>query len=201
MTVFNNVSVNSKVMLLVGSISPASHTRTLMKSIESSLIARSVEVIFWDLRARPLPIADPIYQHDLNSHPNPNVLEFISNARKANAYVLGSPLYHGSYSGVLKNALDHLWYGAFRRKPVALVSHASTATGSLAPCFDLQSVVRTLYGYVCQTQIGSHKGCFDHSDEQPKLFDEEIANRIERLVDELLELSLRLQTEIVSVKS
>ena len=34
--------------------------------------------------------------------------DLVADVRRADAVVIGSPAYHGSLSGVVKNALDHL---------------------------------------------------------------------------------------------
>ncbi|KVO12722.1 hypothetical protein WK11_19365 [Burkholderia ubonensis] len=41
---------------------------------------------------------------------------------RASGTVLATPVYHGSFSGLLKNALDHLQVGAFRHRAVGLVA-------------------------------------------------------------------------------
>ncbi|WP_375667310.1 NADPH-dependent FMN reductase [Bartonella sp. CL435QHHD] len=38
---------------------------------------------------------------------------FVKTIADANDVILASPVYHGSYSGELKNALDNLEYNAF----------------------------------------------------------------------------------------
>ena len=65
----------------------------------------------------PLPPYDPEGSAEL-----PPLIEALkSEASRAAGFVLGSPTYHNSYSGLLKTALDHLSPDDFRGKPVALV--------------------------------------------------------------------------------
>ena len=136
-----------RVVLLSGSIGKWSCTRTLLRYVESSLAARGVETVFWDLRAKPLPIAVPEYHTSQNKHPDKTVREFVRTIKQSDGYVLASPLYHDSYSGVLKNALDTLPNEAFLRKPVGLVSHSSYVRSCIVPCNHLRPVVRSLGGY------------------------------------------------------
>jgi NAD(P)H-dependent FMN reductase len=57
-----------------------------------------------DLRGRPLPFFDPLAGGD-----DPAVMEAASLVRWADAFVLGTPDYHGAPSGTMKNFLDHFW--------------------------------------------------------------------------------------------
>ncbi|WP_304452773.1 NADPH-dependent FMN reductase [Nocardiopsis sp. YSL2] len=50
--------------------------------------------------------AFPIYGH--GSAPTREVKAFVECVRAADAVVIGSPSYHGSVSGLVKNAIDHL---------------------------------------------------------------------------------------------
>ena len=45
-------------------------------------------------------------------------------------WVLGTPNYHGSYSGILKNALDHLTMDDFKMKPVGLIGNSGGIVSS-----------------------------------------------------------------------
>ncbi|WP_246257458.1 NADPH-dependent FMN reductase [Bartonella gabonensis] len=60
---------------------------------------------------------------------------------------MASPLYQGSYSGVFKNALDHLTYNAFLNKPVGLIFHGSTIQNVHNRVRIYCRSVRTPYGY------------------------------------------------------
>ncbi len=66
-----------------------------------------------------------------------------------------SPVYHNSYSGVLKNTLDHLDIPHFRNKAVGLVSHGGD--GSTQPVDHLRVVVRGLNGIATPTNVCTRK--------------------------------------------
>jgi len=97
-------------------------------------------------------------------------------------------------SGVLKNALDHLKSDALRHKPVALLSHASEERRCTAACEHLMSVVRTLYGYATQTQIGTTKSDYRRVEQAMVLNNAEILARIERQSSELVRMINQLGT-------
>lgn len=47
---------------------------------------------------------------------------FTAAVEAADAILLGTPMYHGSYSGVLKNAIDHCGFDEFENKTVGLLA-------------------------------------------------------------------------------
>ncbi len=181
------------VLLVCGSIANKSHTRALLVYLEGLLKKKGIETVFWDLQSKPLPIALPEYHQDPMQNPDYTVKKFVSEVDGANAFVLGSPLYHGSYSGVLKNALDNLYYDAFRNKPVALVSNGSSLRGTSTPCEHLRSVVRTLYGYALQSQIITGNENYGTEGSQYILTNEDIQDRCVRMTDELIGLTTAIQ--------
>jgi azobenzene reductase len=183
-----------KIMLMCGSISAKSYTRVLLRALAESLEELGGRVNSWDLREQPLPIADPEYHHEPDLHPDPTVRRFILAAREASAFALASPLYHGSFSGVLKNALDHLWYDAFRHKPVALLAHGASERRSASPILALQPVVSTLFGYAIQTQVST--GPNDYATNgagEVVLSSSDIKGRITRQAEELVRLLRAIQ--------
>lgn len=144
------------ILLLCGSNHPAgrAHTRVLLEFLKSLLQQRGHTTTLWSLRDQPLPIAQAEF-YDLTPHPIPIVEEFRVTAAAADAVVLGSPNYHGTYSGSLKNALEHLPYNAFACRPVGLLSHGYGARGCNAPCEQLRIVVKAIHGYALCTQVAS----------------------------------------------
>jgi NAD(P)H-dependent FMN reductase len=102
--------------------------------------------------------------------------------------VLGSPCYHGSFSGVLKSALDHLIDEAFKGKSIGVVSHAAGIRVSMQPAQHLALVARTMEGRVSDRLIGTCKADYSEQDGHLVVSSDEILQRSERFVRELLEL-------------
>ena len=177
------------IMLICGNVRERSRVRTLMRYLENLLIQKGVQTTFWCLREQPLPIAPPEYHKDPLACPDESVRTFVTTVNASNGFVLGSPLYHGSYSGVLKNALDNLHYDAFRDKPTALVSNGGGMRSSIQACEHLRSVVRTLYGYPTQAQIGTCPTDYHETDDGYELIDKDIQRRCALLMQELLLLA------------
>jgi len=92
------------VLIVVGSQNRASSTRALLQSIAGLLREAGAGVDLLDLPEEPLPLFDP------DSSPRESYYAGLkARVEKADVYLLGTPDYHGSISGVLKNFLDHFW--------------------------------------------------------------------------------------------
>lgn len=75
-----------------------------------------------DLRDYPMPLFDEELALIYAPATNPVALEFARKMRTFDGYVFVTAEYNHSVTGVLKNALDHL-YGEMHRKPAAFVGY------------------------------------------------------------------------------
>jgi azobenzene reductase len=176
-----------KVLLLCGSISKKSHTLALLRYCEELLQAAGAETVLWDLAKQPLPIALPEYHRDPSLNPDKTVQKFVATVNEVDLVVLGTPLYHGSFSGILKNALDNLKGNAFKGKWIGLAGNTSGVRADMVAFSQLRHVVNTMVGYTIQTQL---KSCEDDYDETPTAYvlrEESIQKRAKRFVEELVE--------------
>jgi azobenzene reductase len=181
------------IVLLCGSGAESSHTLTLLRFLQSRLEHKGVTALVWDLRSNPLPFALAERNDEPLAHPIKIVREFVHTMMKADAIVLGTPYYHGSYSGRLKNALDNLNKDSFKNKPVGLVSNGgSRSTNGLD---HLRVIIRSLYGYTLQTQLSTNSDDYRKAEVGFELMSEDIKERAERFVDELLYLAKVLKGE------
>ena len=174
-----------RVTLLNGSAARVSHTADLLKVLENTFLERGVDVEVVSLVNLNLPIVMTEFHNNPMDTPNKAVKSFVRLIEASDALVIASPLYHGSFSGLLKNALDSLKGDALRGKVVGLVSNAGGMKNTQA-LEHLRSVVRTMYGYATQTQIGTSNSDFEMEGGEFVLEDVDIKRRCERLVDEML---------------
>src|SRR5699024_12018319 len=72
----------------------------------------------------------------------------------ADAIMIGTPNYHTSYSGILKNALDHLSINEFEMKPVGLFCNSGGMRNS-DPLTQLRMVMRGVHAMVIPTQVST----------------------------------------------
>lgn len=182
------------VLIFLGSIRQPSLTRVLAERAADALDKFGIGVDWVDPLKRPLPIANPAFHHNVEATPDDAVRDLVDQVAAADGIILASPLYHGSYSGVLKNALDCLAFDMFRDKPVGLLAHGSGAKRCAQPAEHLLPVIRTVYGHALQCQVASSKADFaiDEETGTATLIDEDVAMRCDRLAEEMYDfLSLR----------
>ena len=92
------------VLAVAGSLNRASATRAVIHLIAEQLTAAGARVDVLDLLEEPLALFNPD-----SSHANENFPGLKRRIEQADVYLLGTPDYHGSMSGAMKNFLDHFW--------------------------------------------------------------------------------------------
>lgn len=80
------------------------------------------------------------------------VLKLRRDVKEADGVILGTPEYHGSFSGVLKNALDLMGFGEFEGKMVGLVGVSGGKMGAFDALNSLRNVGRALHAWVVPEQ-------------------------------------------------
>jgi NAD(P)H-dependent FMN reductase len=70
----------------------------------------------------------------------------------AQGIILGTPEYHGSFSGVLKNALDLMGFDEFEGKMIGLVGVSGGAMGAFDALNSLRTIGRALHAWVVPDQ-------------------------------------------------
>ncbi|HEY3862204.1 MAG TPA: NAD(P)H-dependent oxidoreductase [Verrucomicrobiae bacterium] len=93
-----------RVLAVAGSLNRGSVTRAVLAEAASQLAALGCSVDMLDLLQEPLPLYNPDTAYDAPSFP-----ALKERVDQADAVILGTPDYHGSMSGVMKNFLDHFW--------------------------------------------------------------------------------------------
>ena len=174
------------ILIIAGSTRADSYTRAAARAIEGALGRRSGDPVLWDLAVRPLPIADPEYHEQPAANPDPAVHELVELAGAADGFVLATPVYHNSYSGVLKNCLDHLVIEHFMEKPVALCGFCRQYT-AIQAIDHLRIVVRGLYGMAIPAQMLTVPSDFERDEEgRWRLAGRAALQRLDGVVDMLL---------------
>jgi NAD(P)H-dependent FMN reductase len=181
-----------KIMLVSGSIGGKSRTLALLQFVQSLLQSEGADAILWDLGEKPLPIAVPRYHYKPDDNPYAEVNAFNETVRSVDGFVLGSPLYHGSFSGVLKNALDSLPPKALASRPVALLSHSGNARSCVAPCDSLRPIVRSLGGYSIPIQTGTTDEDYKETSENFVLTNAKVKSRLRMQVLDLIQMAALL---------
>ena len=94
-----------KVLAVVGSLQKASVTRVVIAHVASELGKAGCAVDVLDFQKEPLALYNPDTAHELAGY-----TELQNRVEAADVIVLGTPDYHGSLSGAMKNFLDHFWH-------------------------------------------------------------------------------------------
>ncbi|WP_135365380.1 NADPH-dependent FMN reductase [Halosimplex halophilum] len=135
------------VVAVCGSRREGSYTRRALRIALDAAAEAGATAELLDLRTVDLPPFDP------DAEEGEAVTEFKRRVREADAVILGSPVYHGSYSATLKDALDYCGKDEFADTTVGLL--ATAGGGSYASTFDhLRTVVRSVHGWTVPTQVG-----------------------------------------------
>ncbi len=107
-----------------GSLTAGGSTRTVVDAALAAAQAHAPDITtdVIDLREVTISFCDGRPPEDYPDD-TPHVLERIN---AADAYIIGTPIYRGSYTGALKNLLDHIPVEAFMGKVVGLIGNAYT---------------------------------------------------------------------------
>lgn len=93
------------ILAVVGSLQRTSITRVVVQHVADELRAAGCNVDVLDFMQEPLALYNPDTAHDL-----PGYEKLQSRVDGADVVLLGTPDYHGSLSGAMKNFLDHFWH-------------------------------------------------------------------------------------------
>jgi NAD(P)H-dependent FMN reductase len=136
-----------RVLALSGSLRDPSNTRRAL-AVALDAAARAGADTAW-LALHDLPWCDG-RPYDAYGAP---VAAFRKELLAADALLVGSPEYHGSFSGVLKNALDLVEPDELRGKLVGLVATARGDAGAMNTLNHLRQVARWVGAWVLPAQV------------------------------------------------
>ena len=113
---------------------------------------------------------------DVSEYPA-DVFRLREKVKHAQGILLGTPEYHGSFSGVLKNALDLMWYDEFENKVVGLIGVSGGRLGAGNALSMLRTVGATLRAWVIPTEVSIARAS-EAFDENGNLHDAELSARV-----------------------
>lgn len=136
-----------RVLAVCGSLREQSSTRRSLARALDAAASAGAETGWVELAG--LPWCDGRAAPDYDAR----VQAFREQMRSADALLVGSPEYHGSFTGVLKNALDLLEGEDLRGKLVALVATARGDAGAMNTLNHLRQVARWVGAWVMPSQV------------------------------------------------
>ena len=159
------------VLAVVGSLQRESVTRAVIHHVAGQLRAADCAVDVLDFEKEPLALYNPDTAHDL-----PGYADLQARVERADAIILGTPDYHGSISGAMKNFLDHFWREFAGRLFATIV--ASHEKG-LTVTDQMRTVARQCYAWTLPYGVSFTEGT-DVKD--GKIASENLQRRLEMLV-------------------
>jgi NAD(P)H-dependent FMN reductase len=168
-----------RVAALVGSLRDGSYTRPACRhALDAAAAYDAVETDLVDLGDVSLPV------YDADADDAGDAAQLRARLRAADSIVLGSPVYHGSYSSPLKNALDYCGFDEFEDTTVGLlcVAGGSFPTTTLD---HLRSVSRALDAWVVPHQVAIPRA--HRRFEDGEIVDDDVRDRVEVLGRRMVE--------------
>jgi len=149
-----------RILAFAGSARKESYNKKVLKFAVQGAESADAEVTLLDLRDLPLPL----YDGDLEAESGlPKNVKKLKSLMKANeGFLIASPEYNSSISGVLKNAID--WASrsepgeaplvCFSGKAVALVSATPGALAGLRGLAEVARILHNIGAHVLPYQVG-----------------------------------------------
>lgn len=149
-----------RIVGIAGSLREGSYTHKAVAIALAGAEEVGAETEMIDLAALDLPFCDG--RDDESTYP-PGVFTLREKVKRAQGVIIGTPEYHGSYSGVVKNALDLMGFEEFEGKMVGLISISGGCMGGTSALNALRSVGRVLHAWVIpeQASIPQAERAFD----------------------------------------
>lgn len=167
------------IAAICGSLRDESTTRVALQHALEGVEREGGEGELLDLREYDLPAFDP----DVDKEDAGDAAQLTRDVLQADAVLLGTPTYHGSYSSNLKTALDYCGFDEFEHKTVGLLA-VSGGKFPLTPLDHLRSVCRALDAWVLPYQAAvprSRSAVIDGT-----FTDDELEERVVRLGEEIV---------------
>jgi len=170
--------MDTHVAAVGGSLREVSYTRLAAREVLDAAAARGATTDLIDLRELDLPVFDG------DERDAGDADELTRRVRAADSVLLATPVYHGSYSSVLKNALDYCGFDEFENTTVGLLAVSGGAFPS--PALDhLRIVGRAVNAWVIPHQVGLPRASRQFED--GVLVDESLRDRVDTLGERLVQ--------------
>lgn len=176
-----------KFVGIAGSLRPNSYSQLALGLVCDRLGALGADVEQLDLREMNLPLC-----HGGKDYPDhPDVDRLRQAFLEADGFVLVTPEYHGSVSGVLKNALDLMSFDQLDGKVAGAVSILGGQSNNNA-LNDLRTILRWVHTWVVPEQVAIGQA-WQAFDDQGKIVDERLSQRLDGLAQSLYDNTRKLR--------
>lgn len=176
-----------KIVGIGGSLRAGSYSQIALEIAARRVEVLGAEVEVLDLRQMNLPFCN-----GEDEYPDYPDVEKLQNAVKAaDGLILSTPEYHGSLSGVLKNALDLMSFEQLDNKVTGLISVLGGQPNSNA-LNDLRVIMRWVHAWVIPEQIAVGQAWQAFSPDG-KILDEKLSQRFDSFAQSLVDNTRKLR--------
>jgi NAD(P)H-dependent FMN reductase len=175
-----------RIVGICGSLRETSYTRLALQIALVGARELGVETRLVDLRDYDLVLCDG--RGDEHTYPV-GVFQMREEVAASHGILLGTPVYHGGLSGVLKNAMDLMGFREFEGKMIGLVGVSGGRIGAVPALSTLRTIGRALHAWVIPEEVSVPEAwkAFDAAG-RPK--DPELEKRLKDLGRQVTRFSL-----------
>jgi FMN reductase len=184
------VTSSGLIVGLGGTLRERSYSRAAVHEALRIASEHGAQTDMLDLRALNLPMFVPGWQiNDYPAEHHASLSRLIETCRRAGAMVWASPCYHGTVSGVFKNAIDFIELmgddqpAYLNGKAVGVIAINDSKTFGA-----MSNSVHELQAWLAPTHVQLNKSDFDAD---MRFSSERATRRVTRLVNELLHFVVR----------
>lgn len=176
-----------RIVGIGGSLRPDSYSQMALSLAAQRVEALGAQVEILNLRTMQLPFCNG--EDEYPGYPD---VERLRNAvKQADGLILATPEYHGSVSGVLKNALDLMDFEQLDGKVTGLLSVLGGQSNSNA-LNDLRVIMRWIHAWVIPEQIAIGQA-WKAFGPDGKILDEKLSQRFDQFAQSLIENTRKLR--------
>ncbi|MGD1900190.1 MAG: NADPH-dependent FMN reductase [Phormidesmis sp.] len=176
-----------KIVGIGGSLRKDSYSMQALHLAIERTAALGAETQVLDLKKMNLPFVD-----GGSDYPDyPDVERLKSTVKGADAIILATPEYHGSISGVIKNALDLMSFDEFSGKVTGFISVLGGQPNSNA-LNEMRIIMRWVHAWSIPEQIAIGQA-WKAFDENGKLTDAKLSERLDSFAQSLVTTTQKLR--------
>lgn len=138
-----------RITAVCGSLTAGGTTKMALSLVLKGASEFGVNTRLIELRDYKLAFCGEVDEKD---YP-PDVFRLRKELKESNGIILGTPEYHGSLTGVLKNMLDLMSQDEFEGKIVGLVGVAGGHTGALNSLNTMRTIGRNMHCWVLPQEV------------------------------------------------
>lgn len=177
-----------KLLGISGTIIGSKTVKVVEKALEEAKrLHPDIEVELLDLKQYNIEFCDGRKPSDYNEDTQ-KAIKLISSA---DAYIIGSPIFHGTFPGTLKNLLDLNAPEVFRRKVMGFIATGGNDQHYLALENQLKPIASYFKAYAATEYVFAHNKDFNKNNE---IISPELLENIRNLADEVCKLHQSVQS-------